>query len=728
MIENKAVDRHVWLTGERQAHRLAAHAGLTLPPPLVPGPLNAHRYLRGPYTAAGALLTALVPQVLASHPDLVARHEIEILTAAPALTGTVPPTLTTLTSLAVPDERTRFYSGVRTLRIAHGLAEFLQSYLRESGIGVRSIFVDDLHRADRTDQELVTVLLRRVDPRLLTIVVGSATKIEDAESGQPQLDSGLRPTAGGLPAAVLNHCSQIEAAPTDGPERGPAGDAELARAYIWSDGTADEPALHAGYLRLAEAERRLLHDQRADELLDRTDPALAWGPIPFHRIRGRQPFVDGARALNHALNECMMLGFYDATIEMCEYGRSLVSWDSDPDLRWLFTTKLPTSLSAIGRGEDALRICKEGQANTAKPLIHRQLAYATSMLYIRHLEPDQHDVEKALGWINVAIAIASLFEDRKEREFGVVFNQNGRALIEMRRGRADAALELVTSGMARLDAFLQPGEHLLHRSVLLYNRAQVLAGMGRLDEALADYRAVIELDPHYPEYHLDVGNLLHRIGRDDEALAEYEMAMRLGPPIPELYYNRADVLAGIGKLEEALLDFSYVLELQPDHLDALLNRAGILADLGASEAADRDIDAGLGIAPDNAHLLCLRGRLRLETGELAEARTALDAAVDADPNLAGAWALRGAVEFAVQDFERALADLDTATTLDPGDTAILFNRGSVHQALGQWQAAAADFARVSELDPADADAPAQHASCLARLAEDAEATLSPSAP
>ncbi|MEO6702745.1 MAG: tetratricopeptide repeat protein [Jatrophihabitantaceae bacterium] len=726
MTENEAVlaaDRHVWLTGELQAHRLAAYAGLALAPPLVPGPLNAHRNLRGPYTAAGALLTMLVPEVLASYPDLVTRHEIEILTAAPALTGTVPPTLSTLTSLAVPEERTRFYSGVRTLRIAHGLAEFLRSYLRESGIGVRSVFFDDLHRADRTDQELLAVLLRRIDPRLLTIVVGSAAEIEHADSGQRQLVSDLRPAAGGLPAALPSYCNRIEATPIDGPTRSPAGDAELARAYVWSDGTAEEPDLQAGYLRVAEAERRLLHDQRADELLDRADSALAWGPIPFHRIRGRQPFVDGARALNLALNECMMLGFYDATIEMCEYGRSLVSWDSDPDLRWLFTTKLPTSLSAIGRGEDAQRICQEGRANTVRPLIHRQLAYATSMLYIRHLEPHQHDVEKALGWINVAISLASLFEDPKEREFGVVFNQNGRALIEMRRGRADVALDLVTSGMARLDDFLQPGEHLLHRSVLQYNRAQVLASMGRVDEALADYRSVIELDPHYPEYHLDVGNLLHRMGRDDEALAEYETAMQLGPPIPELYYNRADVLVGIGKLEEALQDFSYVLELQPDHLDALLNRAGILADLGASEAADRDITAGLGIDPVNVHLLCLRGRLRLEAGEHAAARRVLSAAVQADPGLASAWALRGAVDFAVQDFEGAGANLDTAVTLDPHDAAILFNRGSVHQALGRWQAAAADFARVGELDPADADAPAQHAICVVRLAEDASASL-----
>jgi hypothetical protein len=57
-----------------------------------------------------------------------------------------------------------------------------------------------------------------------------------------------------------------------------------------------------------------------------------------------------------------------------------------------------------------------------------------------------------------------------------------------------AALQLVDACIADLDRELAPDEHVLHRSVLRYNRAQVLVALGRLSEALADYTAVIDQD------------------------------------------------------------------------------------------------------------------------------------------------------------------------------------------------------------------------------------------
>ncbi|MBC3841474.1 hypothetical protein GXW82_17860 [Streptacidiphilus sp. 4-A2] len=83
----------------------------------------------------------------------------------------VPATHETLTSLAIPKERTRFYSPVRTLRIAHGLTEFLRDLLLLQGAGTRTLAVDHLDSADQTDQEFFAVLLRRLPAELLTLSV-----------------------------------------------------------------------------------------------------------------------------------------------------------------------------------------------------------------------------------------------------------------------------------------------------------------------------------------------------------------------------------------------------------------------------------------------------------------------------------------------------------------------------------------------------------------------------
>ncbi|MEZ0090791.1 tetratricopeptide repeat protein [Streptacidiphilus sp. EB129] len=713
-------DRHLVLLGACRRDREACRATLSLPAPLLP-PISAHRRLRGPYTVAGTLLRALVPDALARHSALVAAHEVEILTVAPELRTQVPATLETLTSLAVPEERTRFYSRWRTLRIAHGLMEFLRDQLVADGPGTRSLVVDDVDHADPTDLEFLAVLLRRMDPALLTVVVQGTDRLLDPPAPGPLVEPGT--PAGEDLGALLHRCQRIEAPPQ---ERGepdhaadPAPDEQtvrtLAARYIAGDATDDDPRARAAYEQLPLAERRALHDLRADELVSAAEPSLALGAIPYHREHGTEPLTAGTAALAQAMDASMLLGFYDATVDFCERGRALVDWDQQPDLWWQFTSKMPTSLSALGRAEEAEAICDEARAQTCKPVIHIQCAYATAMLYTRHREPSRRDHQRALAWINEAIAMASLLPDPRLRAFNTVFHHNGLALIEGHRGRPHAALDLVTAGLAELDHELGPDEHQLHRSVLRYNRAQVLAGLGRLDEALEEYRAVLGVDPHYPEYHFDLGSLLRRLGREQEALDAYEAALRLGPPFPEVYYNRGDIRNEAGDVDGALADFSYVLELDPSFVDAYVNRAGIRLDLEDTDGAERDAVAGLEREPDNPHLLAVLGRVHAAREENVAAWEAFSRALVADPDLVAALCGRAAAAHELGDVDTAVSDLRHAVELAPDDAGVRYNHAFALRSAGRWDAALAELDVAARLLPDDPDVLAERALCQARV-------------
>jgi tetratricopeptide (TPR) repeat protein len=656
-------------------------------------------------------MRALVPQALSLQPQLVARYQVELLTVAPELHETFPAARETLTSLAVPEERTRYYSRLRTLRIANGLAEFLGEHLGH-GSAVRSITIDDVHQADPTDQEFLAVLLRRLDPARLTIVLaGSAEFATEPDADWPA--EVRAPLSGGLPAAIRRWCERVDA-----PEVVAAGTAQppgaLAAEYVARDGTSDDPTLRQAYDDCPDEDRRGLHDARADELAALGEHSLTIGAIPYHREHGTDLETTGVLALKKALYYCLDMGFYDATVDLAQRGRSFVDWQRQHLPWWAFTSKMATALAALGRTDEALAIYDEARRTTRTPALHMYCAYATAMLLTRHVPLEQRDHEQALAWINQAIAIATILPDQEQRAFETVFNTNGRALIEAHRGDPQLALELVTSGIDELDRELQPDEQRLHRSVLRHNRAQVLTGLGRLEEALADYRAVIEVDPNYPEYHFDLANLLRRLGRLDEALAEYDTTIELGPPFPECYYNRADLHVSRGELDEAIADYTYVIHLDPSNVDAYVNRAGIRADLGETAAAAQDIEAGLAQSPNNPHLLCLRGRLQLEAGQLDAARAALDAVLEADDTVAEAWALRGAVAFEAADLRVALADLSRAAELD-ATAAILFNRATVHERLGQYGAAIADLDQAIALDPDDPDAHLLRARCWDRV-------------
>src|ERR1044071_674614 len=164
--------QHAWITGgESQRSRVKTATALAGAPLLMPA-VDAHARLRGPYTAAGTIARELVPGVLDRDPDLVRRYDIELLSAAPELSALVPGSRETLTSMAIPAERTRYYARLRTRRIANGLAEFLDGVLGSTG--PFTLIVTNADHADATDLEFLATAVRRIDPARLRLVICSA--------------------------------------------------------------------------------------------------------------------------------------------------------------------------------------------------------------------------------------------------------------------------------------------------------------------------------------------------------------------------------------------------------------------------------------------------------------------------------------------------------------------------------------------------------------------------
>lgn len=663
---------HIWVRGDLSRDRVAALRALVMEaPPSVAPVVNGHRRLRGPYTIGGAILRALVPVALERSPGLVAEHDIEIRAVAPSLRPLVPARRQTIEARLTEDERILVPAPRRTLRIANGIAEFVRDCLE----GPRTLLVDNLHEADPADRELLRVLVRRVPD--LTLALGSPEP-----PWNDAWNDAWKDTWEG--ARVVEARAQ----------GGPPDD------YVTSDGTSDDPRAYRAYLSLPPEERALRHDRRAAELM--ADPAAAehaLGAVPYHLEHGGD--VDAAaRALWAAVDHCVTEGFLHAVVELGSRGLRLVEPGSD--LWWRFTHRTATALAGLGRRAHAQELYDQARRVSVDPAVHAAAAYGTAMLDARDRDPARRDLVRARAWINEAIAISTLLPDRRTRAFKLGFDQNGRALIELREGRTDEALGLVQSAIDLAERDLPPDAHPVHRMVLFGNRAQLLARLGRTEEALADFDRAVAIDPGFPDNYLDRGNLLFEIGRTEEALADYETAMRVSPPLPEAYYNRAELRLAAGDLYGARADLDHVIELDPGYLDAYVNRAGVLEMLGEHEAARRDVEAGLALDPGNAHLHGVLGQLETEAGRYAEAALAFDAALAADARLASAWANRATLRFETGDARGAVDDLTRAIELGE-DAALYFNRATALDALGRGREAMLDLRRALALAPDDPD-------------------------
>jgi tetratricopeptide (TPR) repeat protein len=84
------------------------------------------------------------------------------------------------------------------------------------------------------------------------------------------------------------------------------------------------------------------------------------------------------------------------------------------------------------------------------------------------------------------------------------------------------------------------------------------------DEALAEFDAVLALDPQNPEGQLNRGAALIMIHQPGPAVAAITQALSLGVAQPEkAYYNRGAAREALGDLRGAYEDYSTALQIRP---------------------------------------------------------------------------------------------------------------------------------------------------------------------
>jgi len=125
------------------------------------------------------------------------------------------------------------------------------------------------------------------------------------------------------------------------------------------------------------------------------------------------------------------------------------------------------------------------------------------------------------------------------------------------------------------------------RADLRYSRAGLLAGLGRDEEARADYLAVIALEPTHFGALNDLGSLLYRTDFRSAARLAYAEAVRHHPDNPIGRINLGNAWLAEGQTDEARAQFEAALILSPDDPDAHQGLANLLQQGGDWEAAEQ---------------------------------------------------------------------------------------------------------------------------------------------
>jgi tetratricopeptide (TPR) repeat protein len=720
--------RHQWVVAPFRADRHAAgrcvgdewHA------------ISAHRNFRGCYTGAIGIVRRLVADLPTSIlSDLTSPQQLTLFFICPELakrefaSAEVRKLLTFSAEGNAPS---------RTLRIAHGLADFLLGHAEHASPSRLCISFEDSDFADSLDQEFLAVLLRRADPARLKIRVCTASDqlaeplrsalktFASAEYMEPFMPATmavipkswriwLRDCASGWAGewAILSDLSKYRDLSASRPafanlqeflddvidDLSPTTRCTLASEYVSSDCTSDNLLTQCSYSAIPEEERSLLHLARAQELEALNQQSLSLGAIPLHYERQGSD----AAPLLAASKHCMHVAFYDAALDWAVRGRRMLSATDRGQTYCEFTRNILFALLLLNRLDEVDAICAENLARGDDPALLAHTAYAKAILAARLYEPSRRDYAAARGWIMKSLAFTERVPPSETRAVNIAFLRNTMALVEMRTGHLATAHQLLCEALQHM-ASEAPYKHETESAILIHNRARLHVKRQQVPEAIADLTALVQHQPGNADAYFDRGVLHQRSGQRHEALRDFDAAIKWSPSHPEAHFNRAQTLVSLGRINESLVDYERVLTLVPDHLEALIDRARLFQSRKELDAARTDVNAALLLSPANARLLCLHGLLDLQDGSLAQAYESFTKAIEADASLPDAWANRATVFFQQGELDRACLDLTQALALR-ADSAAFYNRGRCFEQQKRWIEAIEDYLHALELASGD---------------------------
>jgi len=193
-----------------------------------------------------------------------------------------------------------------------------------------------------------------------------------------------------------------------------------------------------------------------------------------------------------------------------------------------------------------------------------------------------------------------------------------------------------------------------------------------MEEAIAEYRATLEISPTNVGAHYKLGKALLQQGRIEEAVIQLSEVLRLKPGDAETHNDLGYVLAQEGKAEESLTHYREALRIHPDHVGALYNLGNALFKQGLAEEAITQMRKAIELQPANgdiqndlAWMLATAPQATLRNGARA-VELATQASQSSGGNnpliletLAAAYAEAGDFPNAVQTTKKALQLVET---------------------------------------------------------------------
>ena len=230
-------------------------------------------------------------------------------------------------------------------------------------------------------------------------------------------------------------------------------------------------------------------------------------------------------------------------------------------------------------------------------------------------------------------------------------------------------------------------------SALQHHRA------GRLQEAEAVYRQILQAQPHHSDALHLLGVIAHQLGKADLAREYISQAIGINSRAAEYYNNLGVVYQAVGKLDQAVVQYREALALRPAYAQASYSLGTVLQAQGKLAEAEAQYKQTLVVQPDHAVACCKLGNVLKGQCKFFEAVAQYRRALALNAGYIDAYNNLGVALMGQGKFGEAEACYRQALALRPAYAEVHNNLGNALREQGRQAEAIAEFRQTLALKP-----------------------------
>lgn len=227
---------------------------------------------------------------------------------------------------------------------------------------------------------------------------------------------------------------------------------------------------------------------------------------------------------------------------------------------------------------------------------------------------------------------------------------------------------------------------------------------GRWDEAEAELREAINLDPYQGEWHFNLGLTLEAAGRFDDAITAFDEASKLQPEDASSLLMIGVNLLRLDRPQDALAPLERAAAVDRQNMDIFVHRIEAHSRLAQHEQAELVFYLGQQVNPKHAELYAVMADSLMDRGLWDRAVWCLREAARLDAGLPGVQARLAEAYAATGRPERARQLYLLELRRNPGDIPTLLDLAGLLAGMNRTRESEEKLHRVLELEPDNADA------------------------